>query len=81
MAAVLAQGLNTTDVLWDNMQHSPYFNYKAADGLIHQVRTWAGDTGTGRERRGCAALRCALQCSLSARSANVCTVPDTVACV
>jgi hypothetical protein len=25
-------------VLWDEMQHSPYFNYKAADGLIHQVR-------------------------------------------
>jgi hypothetical protein len=41
LLAVLAKGLNTTEVLWDEMQHSPYFNYKAADGLIHQVRLWS----------------------------------------
>jgi hypothetical protein len=41
LLAVLNKGLNTTSVLWDEMQHSPYFNYRAADGLIHQVGTAA----------------------------------------
>lgn len=41
LLAVLAKQLNTTPVLWDEMQHSPYFNYRAADGTMHQVR-WAG---------------------------------------
>jgi len=34
---VLRKGLNTTAVRWDSTQHSPYFNYRAADGSIHQV--------------------------------------------
>ena len=34
---VLASGSNTTGVLWDDAQQSPYFNYRAADGQIHQV--------------------------------------------
>jgi di-N-acetylchitobiase len=37
--AVLAPGraVNTTDVRWDATQQSPYFNYRHADGSIHQV--------------------------------------------
>jgi hypothetical protein len=39
-APVLAGGkaVNTTDVRWDATQQSPFFNYRATDGSIHQVR-------------------------------------------
>lgn len=45
---VLSKRLNTTPVLWDEMQHSPYFNYKAADGSTHQV----SDSVRGRGAEG-----------------------------
>lgn len=45
LLAVLAKRLNTTPVLWDEMQHAPYFNYRAADGTIHQVRWGAWGCG------------------------------------
>lgn len=53
LLAVLAKRLNTTPVLWDEMQHAPYFNYRAADDTIHQVRVggWVGGRGAvGRGR-------------------------------
>ena len=34
--AQLSQGNRTTDIRWDTSTQSPYFNYKGADGSIHQ---------------------------------------------
>eukprot|EP00882_Tetradesmus_deserticola_P018438 GHRQ01019805.1.p1 GENE.GHRQ01019805.1~~GHRQ01019805.1.p1 ORF type:complete len:197 (+),score=76.88 GHRQ01019805.1:1-591(+) len=39
--ALLQHQRNTTKVRWEAMQASPYFNYRAQDGSIHQV--WYDD--------------------------------------
>jgi hypothetical protein len=49
---VLQQQLNTTEVKWEPTQASPYFNYRAQDGSIHQVnsRDIAADAAIQQER-------------------------------